>query len=131
LTAGGNAGCYHSRSNVVSTGEERTMIARTWRGWTTPQNADAYQNMLLTKILPGIRQRHPETAFKGTYLLRRTIPEGEEFVTLMIFESMEAVRNFAGPNYDLAVIAPDAAALLTRFDERSQHYEILLTPDPI
>lgn len=105
------------------------MIARMWHGWTTPQNADAYQNLLLTKILPGIRARHPEKAFKGTYLLRRDVPEGQEFITLMLFDSLEDVRKFAGPRYDLAVIPPDAAALLTRYDERSEHYEVLLAPD--
>ena len=105
------------------------MIARMWHGWTTPEKADDYQNLLLTKILPGIRACHPEQAFKGTYLMRRAVPEGHEFITMMLFDSLEDVRKFAGPTYDLAVIAPEAAALLTRFDERSQHYEVLLTPD--
>ena len=69
------------------------MIRQLWRGWTTRENADAYETLLETKILPGI---HRVKGHAGAYLLRRDIPYGVEFVTLTFFDSLEAVRAFAG-----------------------------------
>ena len=62
--------------------------------------------------------------FKGIQLFRRNIGDEEEFITIMWFDSLEAVRTFAGEDYELAVVPPKARALLSRFDERSQHYEV-------
>ena len=97
------------------------MIARIWHGWTSPGNADAYQQLLQTKILPGI---HRVAGYKGAHLLRRPHQDIVEFVTITFFESMDAVRAFAGAEYELAVISPEAHKLLARFDERSVHYEV-------
>ena len=99
------------------------MIARLWRGWTSPDNADAYENLLRKQIFPGIRQRGI-AGFRGIELLRRQADGEVEFVTLMTFDSIEAVRAFAGPNHETAVVPPAARALLSRFDERSTHYEV-------
>ena len=71
------------------------MIGRLWRGWTTTENADAYEELLRTRILPGI---HRVDGYRGAYLLRRDVDEGVEFTTLTFFESMDAVRAFAGRN---------------------------------
>jgi heme-degrading monooxygenase HmoA len=101
------------------------MISRLWRGWTTVANADAYETLLRTKILPGI---HRVKGYRGAYLLRRNIPEGVEFATLTLWESLDAIRAFAGEDYELAVILPEARKLLSRFDERSLHYETILEP---
>lgn len=95
------------------------MISRIWHGWTTPANADAYQNLLTTKILPGI---HRVAGYKGASLLRRDAGAEVEFVTITHFESMEAIRAFAGNDYEVAVVPPEARALLSRFDARSVHY---------
>jgi heme-degrading monooxygenase HmoA len=101
------------------------MISRIWHGWTTPTNADAYQHLLTTKILPGI---HRVEGFKGAYLLRRTAEAEVEFVTITLFDSMDAVRAFAGADFETAVVPPEARALLSRFDAKSLHYATLLAP---
>jgi len=96
------------------------MIARIWHGWTASANADAYENLLRTKILPGIRQTHD---CKGIYLFRRPAGDEVEFITLLFFDSLDTIRKFAGEDYEVAVVPPEARKLLARFDERSQHYE--------
>ena len=99
------------------------MIGRIWHGWTTPENADAYESLLRHEILLGIQDRQI-AGFRGIQLLRRSLETEVEFVTMMWFDSIEAVRAFAGEDYEAAVVPPQARALLSRFDERSQHYEI-------
>jgi len=99
------------------------MISRIWHGWTTPANADAYESLLRHEILLGIQDRQIE-GFRGIQLLRRGLGAEVEFVTIMEFDSIEAIRVFAGEDYEVAVVPPPARALLSRFDERSQHYEI-------
>lgn len=99
------------------------MICRIWHGWTTPANADGYEALLRTEIFHGIAQRRI-AGYHGIELLRRTVGEEVEFITLMWFESLAAVRDFAGPDYEAAVVPPAARALLSRFDTRSAHYEV-------
>jgi heme-degrading monooxygenase HmoA len=99
------------------------MIARIWHGWTTRHNADAYEALLRDEILAGIRNRRIE-GFQTVELLRRDLGQDVEFVTIMRFDSLDAVRTFAGEEYETAVVPPEARALLSRFDERSQHYEV-------
>ena len=99
------------------------MIARIWKGWTLPEKADAYEALLRTEIFPGIERRRI-AGFEGIELYRRTIGTQTEFVTLMWFDSLQAVRDFAGEDYETAVVPPAARALLQRFDERSAHYDI-------
>jgi hypothetical protein len=101
------------------------MICRIWHGWTTAANAEAYAQLLTTKILPGI---HRVAGYRGAYLLRREAGAEVEFVTITLFESMDAVRAFAGADYEVAVVPPEARALLARFEQRSQHFETLLQP---
>ena len=99
------------------------MISRIWHGWTAPGNADKYEAMLKEEIFLGILNRHI-SGFKGIQLLRREVDEEVEFVTIMVFDSLDAVREFAGEDYDLAVVPKKARVVLSHFDERSQHYEI-------
>jgi heme-degrading monooxygenase HmoA len=102
------------------------MISRLWRGWTTRENADAYETLLRTKILPGI---HRVKGYQGAYLLRRNVPDGVEFATLTLWESLDAIRVFAGEDYEVAVISPEARKLLSKFDGKSLHYETILEPE--
>jgi heme-degrading monooxygenase HmoA len=104
------------------------MIARIWHGWTTPENADAYQQLLESEIFPGIAAKAVE-GFLGIELFRRPLAESREveFVTLMRFASLEAVRAFAGDDYETAYVPPSARELLSRFDKRSAHYEAPLS----
>ena len=100
------------------------MISRIWHGWTTNGNADKYESLLKEEIFVGIQDRSIR-GFKGIQLLRRELGEEVEFVTIMTFDSLEAVREFAGEDYEVAVVPPKARAVLAHFDARSQHYEII------
>jgi antibiotic biosynthesis monooxygenase (ABM) superfamily enzyme len=99
------------------------MVSRIWRGWTTPQNADAYEALLKAEIFTGIVARGI-SGFRGIDLLRRNAGAEVEFVTIMWFDSLLAVRTFAGEDYERAVVPAAARQLLLRFDERSAHYEV-------
>ncbi|UCD81331.1 MAG: hypothetical protein JSW26_07865 [Desulfobacterales bacterium] len=99
------------------------MISRIWHGYTSFDNADKYEALLKEEIFVGIQGRHIR-GFKGIQLLRRNIGEEVEFITIMEFDSLDAVREFAGEDYETAVVPQKARALLSHFDERSQHYEI-------
>lgn len=99
------------------------MISRIWHGWTSHGNADKYEALLKEEIFVGIQNRHIP-GFKGIQLLRRKVGEEVEFVTIMVFDSLDAVRAFAGENYEVAVVPEKARAVLSHFDEHSRHYEI-------
>ena len=99
------------------------MISRLWHGWTTPENADAYESLLKAEVFQGI-QRRQIAGYRGIHLLRCDLGDEVEFVTIMWFKSTEAVRTFAGEDYEAAVVPPKARAVLSRFDARSQHYEV-------
>jgi heme-degrading monooxygenase HmoA len=99
------------------------MISRIWHGWTVPANADAYESLLNSEIFTGIEDRQI-AGYRGIHLLRRDAADEVEFVTIMWFDSIEAVRAFAGEDYEVAVVPAKARALLARFDARSQHYEV-------
>ncbi len=103
--------------------EEEEMIGRIWHGWTTPENADRYENLLKTEIFPGIAAKNV-AGYRGIQLFRRPLDEEVEFITIMWFDSWDSVRQFAGGDYEKAYVPPDAREVLSRFDERSQHYEI-------
>ncbi len=100
------------------------MIYRLWHGWTTPENADAYEALLRREVLPGI---HRVEGYEGAFLLRRSDGAEVEFVTITVFKSMEAVRDFAGEKYETAVVPPEARLLLSHFDPTSEHYDLILS----
>jgi hypothetical protein len=104
------------------------MIARIWRGWTTPEKADAYQQIVSTQVLPEIASRNLK-GYHGAYLLRREIEGEVEFSTIMFFDSIDNIGAFTGEDYAIAHVPAEARAVLSRFDERSAHYETLLSPD--
>jgi antibiotic biosynthesis monooxygenase (ABM) superfamily enzyme len=102
------------------------MIARIWHGWTKPENAKAYEDLLRDEIFPGIAQRNIR-GYRGAELFIHEDGNGTEFVTLLRFDSMAAVKEFAGTDENKPVIYPKAEALLTRMDERSRHYRIAIS----
>ena len=99
------------------------MIARIWHGWTPRENADAYERFLREQMFPSI---HRVPGFLGADLLRRDDGGEIAFITITRFESLESVRAFAGDDYERAVIEPEAQALLSRHDDRSQHYDVAI-----
>jgi len=99
------------------------MVLRIWHGWTAPGDADAYEALLKGEVFAGIGARRIE-GYRGIELLRRDGAEQVEFITIMRFDSIASVRKFAGADYEVAVVPAAARALLSRFDSRSQHYEL-------
>jgi heme-degrading monooxygenase HmoA len=99
------------------------MISRIWHGYTTRENADIYENLLKEEIFVGIHGRNIP-GFREIQLFRRELSTEVEFITVMWFDSLEAVRIFAGEDYEVAVVPLKARAVLSHFDERSQHYEV-------
>ena len=97
------------------------MIARIWHGYTKPENADAYEATLKPELLPGISK---VPGYRGSFLLRNPSEAEVEFITIMIWESIDAIRAVAGPNYETAIVPENRRKYLTRFDEKSSHYEI-------
>jgi heme-degrading monooxygenase HmoA len=100
------------------------MIGRVWHGWTKPEDADEYERLLKEEIFPGIAEKNV-SGYGGIQLLRRPIDTGEvEFVTIMRFDSWDAVRRFSGEDHERAYVPQKAREVLARFDERSRHYEV-------
>ena len=99
------------------------MISRIWHGYTTPENADAYETLLKGEVIIGIKDRKI-SGFCEIQVFRRELGNEVEFVTVMWFDSIDAVRAFAGEDYEIAVVPEKAQAVLSRFDARSQHYEV-------
>ena len=103
------------------------MIARIWHGYTRPEHADAYESMLKPELLPGIGK---VKGYRGSYLLRRSAGAEIEFVTIMLWDSIDAIRAVTGPDYETAVIPEERRRYLSRCDPKSLHYEIAATHAP-
>jgi heme-degrading monooxygenase HmoA len=99
------------------------MIGRIWHGYTAKELGDAYEELLKTEVFVSFEQRGIP-GYMGIQLFRREMEAETEFVTIMWFDSLEAVRHFAGEDYEVAVVPPKAQAILSRYDLRSQHYEV-------
>lgn len=98
------------------------MIARIWHGYAaTVEHADAYESMLKPELLPGLSQ---VPGYRGGYLLRRQAGEEIEFITILIWESLDAIKAVAGNDYEKAVVPEERRPHLVRWDDRAQHYEI-------
>ena len=99
------------------------MFCRVWHGWTMPENADAYESLLKNEIFSDL-QDHQMNGYRGIHLCRRNHGDKVEFITIMWFDSIEGIQVFAGEDYEVAVVPEKARTLLSRFDKRSQHYEV-------
>ncbi|GHO98409.1 antibiotic biosynthesis monooxygenase [Reticulibacter mediterranei] len=97
------------------------MIARVWKGWTTLENADAYEKLLREQVIPGLQRID---GYQGNYILRNDGPEETEFVVLNLFASLDAVKAFAGPDYAVPVFEPEARLLLSKVEPLAHHYEV-------
>src|SRR5215470_4740243 len=97
------------------------MIARHWRGWTKLKDADAYETLLKSRVLPELKSI---SGHQSGCILRRDGAEESEFVVINFFDSLDAVRKFAGPDYSVPVFEPEAKALLWRFETVANHYDV-------
>ena len=98
------------------------MISRIWHGFTNVEGADQYETMLRQDVLPGIGRVQ---GYLGAQLFRKNHDDEVEFVTITYFDGLDALKAFAGNDYTRAVIHPEAGKLLTHYDERSQHYQLV------
>jgi heme-degrading monooxygenase HmoA len=96
------------------------VITRIWRGWARSDQADRYERHYRSEVVATLGQ---VPGFRGARLLRRRVGEETEFVSLTLFDDLDAVRGFAGPDHETAVVAEEAREVLVRFDERVSHYE--------
>ena len=101
------------------------MIARIWHGYTKPEHADSYESLLKPEVLPGISR---VAGYRGTYFVRRENGDEVEFITIMLWESLAAIKAFAGSDYEVAVVPEERRRFLSRWDERSAHYEVISHP---
>jgi len=115
----------HPRANASFANYHFGMIARHWRGWTTLLNADAYEHLLRSKVLPELKTI---AGYRGGYILRNDGAEESEFLVINFFDSLDAVRKFAGANYNAPVFEPEAKALLSRFEPLASHYDVRVAP---
>ena len=100
------------------------MICRVWRGRATKDNADAYGHIVRGEVIPGIEAR-PIPGFRSIDLVRRDREHDVEFMTLMCFDTLDAVKGFMGEDYEAAHVPPRAQAVLADVEGRSAHYEVL------
>lgn len=101
------------------------MIARVWHGYTKPEHAEAYENMLKPELLPGVSKKK---GYRGSYLLRRDLGVEVEFITILLWDSLADVRAAAGhDDYETAIIPEERRRYLERFDAKAAHYEIAAT----
>ena len=100
------------------------MICRLWCGWTTPENADSYERVVRGEVIPGIEARKIP-GFRHIDLMKRNCGDEIEFQTLMWFDSLDSIKAFTGEDYGVSHVPPNARAVLSRFDERAAHFEVL------
>lgn len=98
------------------------MIFRIWHGWTNPENGDAYQRIVQEEVFEIVALKKV-VGYRGIDLLRRESGDEVEFVTIMRFDSLDAIKQFAGVDYERSFVPPQARSILKRFDDRAQHYE--------
>lgn len=100
------------------------MICRYWRGWASASNAGAFEKLLRTKVLPGISVR----GYRGAYVMRRDVAGTVEIATITLWDSLDAVKAFAGESYQTAVVSDESKALLSNYDRVCVHYETVMEP---
>ncbi len=99
-------------------------IKRIWHGWTTPENADKYQQLLHNEVFPGIEAKKIP-GYQRIELLRRELDDEVEFVTIMTFDALQNVIDFQGEDYTRCYVPDAAKFVLKRWDQVSVHYKII------
>jgi len=100
------------------------MICRLWRGWTTPEDADSYERIVRTEVIPEIEARKIP-GLRNVDLMKRDLGGEIEFQTLMWFDSLDAVKAFMGDDYTVSHVPAEARAVLNSFDDRAAHFEVI------
>ena len=101
------------------------MIARVWKGWTKAEDAGAYEKLLREVVYPELQAIK---GYHGGYILRHDSKDETEFVAVNFFESLDAVKAFAGPDYEVPVFEPEARRLLSKVEPIARHYDVRKAP---
>ena len=102
------------------------MILRMWRAQTTANKADEYIQHATKKVFPSLRAI---SGYRGAYLLSRSENDNVELIVLTLWESVEAIRRFVGPQLNRAVVEPEAQTALTSFDDFVKHFDVICAPE--
>ena len=97
-------------------------VKRIWRGWTTPENAEAYRAVLQNEVRPSIEAKNIP-GYQSLELLSRDIGEEIEFMTIMTFDELADITKLQGDNYERAYVPEAARAVLSRWDTVCLHFE--------
>ena len=100
------------------------MISRIWHGWTTHENARIYENLLKNEVFPSIENKKVK-GYRKISLLKRVLENEVEYITIMLFDNLNSVKEFAGEDYEKSYVPDKARKILSRHDEKSQHYDII------
>ena len=105
---------------------EGAAVARIWHGWTTVDDADAYQSVVENQVFPDIFARDIPGLISADLLRADRVVDGEvEFTTIILFDKLDSVRNFMGDDYRRAHVPEEAQAILQRFDAEASHFHVL------
>ena len=98
-------------------------IKRIWHGWTTPDNADIYENLLHDEVFPSIEAKNI-SGYRSIELLRRNQGDEVEFITIMTFDLLQNVVEFHGDDYERCYVPDAAQKVLKRWDQTSAHFDV-------
>ena len=104
--------------------DKKSKIIRTWKGWTTPKNASIYEDMLINEVFPAVKKKGVHGLEKVNISTQNRKDEVEFFLVLQ-FDCIDSVKIFAGENYEIAYIPENAKKILSRYDDKAQHYEFI------
>ncbi|WP_428661744.1 antibiotic biosynthesis monooxygenase family protein [Reyranella sp.] len=102
------------------------MIVRMWRGQASAAKADAYFGHVTQTVFPELATL---AGHEGAWLLRREVDGRTEFLAVTFWESLDAIRSFAGDDIATAIVEPEARAVLSDFDDFARHYELAFRMD--
>lgn len=110
--------------DVESAKTKKMGVKRIWHGWTTPSNADPYQELLHREVFPGIEAKNL-SGYECIELFRRDLGNEVEFMTIMTFRDLKDVIRFQGKDYEKSYVPESAQKLLKRWDQHAQHFEAI------
>jgi heme-degrading monooxygenase HmoA len=103
------------------------MIARFWTAKIAQGHAHVYADHLKSQVLTTLRK---VDGYIGAKLLERETAEGTEIVVITLWQSLDSIRKFAGPDVEKAVVSDDIVSLFLQYDQRVRHYKVVVMDDP-
>jgi len=113
-----------ARHRSVQFNKEGPMTSRQWKGIVKPSRAQHYINHLRGETFPSLKNI---PGFVSASILQRTVPAGEEFLIVTVWESIEAIKRFAGENPEVAVVPANVQTMMVEYEKVARHYAITET----